>query len=467
MKCRTKIIVTLGPATEDYETIRQLIERGVSVFRLNMSHARFDWVKATVPAIRDAACNLGREVAVLMDLQGPAIRTGELAEPVMVTQGMVVEFLINDVPPAQAISTTVNYPGLAHDVKAGDLMLVDNGVIHMRVLAVTTDRVTCEVITDGKLGSRRHINLPGIKINLPALTEKDMACLDLAAETGVDFVALSFAREAAHMLELSRLLQEKGSHARVVAKIEDQEAISQIDSIIEASDTVMIARGDLGIEVHLEELPALQRHIIRRCAYFGRKVIVATHLLESMVHNPVPTRAEVTDIANAVYEQADALMLSAETSVGEYPLRCVELLDRVARRIEREKPQEDLRKGAFRPTQEHQAVLAAVELSDRLEQSRLVIFTKGGMRGHLVALERPESPVFVFSPRLDVVRVLQMARGVTAFVMEFGQTPEATVEAGLDMLKSKGLIVEGDQLVILTDATEGGQRVDSILLRQG
>ncbi|MCB1229515.1 MAG: pyruvate kinase, partial [Verrucomicrobiae bacterium] len=310
---KTKIIATLGPATDSPEMIRQLIEAGVNVFRLNMSHARHDWTRQVVADIREQSKACEKSVATLVDLQGPSIRTGVLDEPLELAPGDQIEFRNADLEPSEERSTTTNYDGLAEDVGVGDTLLVDNGVIHCKVVRKEPGRLICEVLTEGTMGSRRHINLPGVKVNLPPLTEKDRHDIDLAAELDVDFVAISFVRDARHVQELRDLLGERGCQARIVSKIEDQEAMKKLRQIIEASDAVMVARGDLGIEVYLEELPVVQRTILQECARVGRKVIVATHMLESMVENPVPTRAEVTDVANAVWEQADAVMLSGET----------------------------------------------------------------------------------------------------------------------------------------------------------
>ena len=235
----------------------------------------------------------------------------------------------------EAYSVDVNYDGLVNDISAGDTVLVDNGVIQMLVLEKRQNRIRCRVLTPGTLGSRRHINLPGVRVNLPPLTQKDLDDVRVGAEVNVDYVALSFARQSSDLEELRRVLQTLESKALIVAKIEDQSAVREIDEMIQAADVIMVARGDLGIECPMEELPIIQRKIVKQCIRFGKPVIVATHMLESMIENPVPTRAEISDVANAVFEQTDAIMFSGETTVGRYPVRCVEVFDRVARRIER------------------------------------------------------------------------------------------------------------------------------------
>ncbi|HZR79248.1 MAG TPA: pyruvate kinase, partial [Chthoniobacterales bacterium] len=332
---KTKIICTLGPATEKPAVIRQLIERGADVFRLNMSHAQHAWVRKIVPEIRKLADRATRPVGILMDTQGPAIRTGPVKQPLILKKGDLLEFTLRGAEKTQEKSVRVNYDKFEDDVSVGDTVLVDNGLIKLRVAKKKKNRVICEVITPAPLGSRRHINLPGVHVSLPALTKKDVADVNLGAQVGVDFVGLSFVRKASDLSLLRDLLVRKKSKASVLAKIEDQSAVESIEDIIKTADIVMVARGDLGIEVPMEEMPIIQRRIVKSCIRLGKPVIVATHLLESMIKNRVPTRAEITDVANAVFEQADAIMLSGETSVGRYPVECVEVLHRVATRIER------------------------------------------------------------------------------------------------------------------------------------
>lgn len=462
---KTKIIVTLGPATESEEGIAGLIRAGADIFRLNMSHAKADWVRMVAERVRAQAEACGRNVAVLVDLQGPSIRTGELTCPLELKVGDSVELTLGDAAAEIALSTSVNYPGLADDLSPGDVMLLDNGEIHLRVLATSAERVSCEALTDGTIGSRRHVNLPGVHVRLPGLTEKDHRDAALAAEVNADFVALSFAREAEHVEELRALLEGAGSRAQVVSKIEDQEAMRHLDEIILASDAVMVARGDLGIEVHIEELPIIQRHIVRQCVQLGRRVIVATHMLESMVENPSPTRAEVTDVANAAYEQADAVMLSGETSVGAYPIACVEVLDRIVSR--NEQAGANFAEGAVLKTNKQKTVKAAVVLADSLPGCKIAVFTKRGLMANYVANLRPaEAPVYAFTEDPQVVLNLCLTRSVTGFQITFAADAEGTIDRALDNLKRRGLAEAGDTVVVLSDVLGGEFVQDSIHLRQ-
>src|SRR5882757_2339581 len=331
---KTKIICTLGPATETAEVLHQMIEAGTNIFRLNMSHATHDWVRMIVPRIRAIAKELGVMVGILMDTQGPAIRTGDLPTKLDLKVDDIFEFTVRGSVSEEEYSVGVNYDGLIDDISVGDTVLVDNGNIHMEVLTKDGNKIRCRVLTSGVMGSRRHINLPGVKVNLPPLTEKDLADIEVGAEVHVDYVALSFCREPNDVEELRKVLRSHDSSARIVSKIEDQLAVKNINGIIQATDVIMVARGDLGIECPMEDLPIIQRRIVKRCLAKGVPVIVATHMLESMIANPVPTRAEITDVANAVFEQADAIMLSGETTVGKYPVKCVEVMTKVAERIE-------------------------------------------------------------------------------------------------------------------------------------
>lgn len=463
---KTKIICTLGPATESPEKLKELIQAGANIFRLNMSHAPHDWVRTVVKHIRAVSQELDVLTGILMDTQGPAIRTGDLETKLNLKVGDILDFSVRGEQSEDVHSVDVNYPGLVNDISVGDTVLVDNGVIHLKVLSKEAHHIRCQVLTPGVLGSRRHINLPGVKVNLPPLTEKDLADITLGAELGVDYVALSFCREPKDILELKRVLTEHGSQARTVAKIEDQHAVSVIDDIIKASDCVMVARGDLGIECPMEELPIIQRRIVKHCIKVGRPVIVATHMLESMIENPVPTRAEITDIANAVFEQADGIMLSGETTVGKYPVECVRVFDRVARRIEKSGGA-GFATDALTETIRRKTVKSAVALANSLPNSKIVVFTKRGlMANHFSQLRPAEAPIFAITPNAEIARRLTLNWSTLPLVMPFGANPEETIAHAEKLLAERGLVTSGDQLIILTDVIAGNERFDSIQLRK-
>ncbi|MCU0797909.1 MAG: pyruvate kinase [Akkermansiaceae bacterium] len=461
---RTKLIVTLGPATESEETIGQLIDLGVDVFRLNMSHAKHEWAARMAKSVRRLSVERQRHVAVLFDLTGPSIRTGDLKEPYSLNIGDLVEFRREGTEPTIPLSTTVNYGGMMDDVAEGRTLVVDNGTLLMEIRSRQDERIICEVKNAGTLGSRRHINLPGTRLNLPAMTEKDRNDLALAIACDADYVAGSFVRDAAHVHEIRHAIEALEGHAQVVAKIEDQEAVRNIDSIIQASDVIMIARGDLGIEVAFEELPILQRRIVKRCHELSRRVIVATQLLDSMIQNPTPTRAEVTDCSNAVFEEADALMLSGETSVGKHPLRCVDALVRIAARIERSGGL-GYGQGVLLREERQKTARAAVMLADSMPDAKLVVLTRRGVLANHTAMLRPRSAsFFAFTPKESVCRQLALTRNVTPVQMPFAANIDETIQRASALLVERGDITPGTPLVIVSDILSNHIAANSILL---
>ena len=436
---KTKIICTLGPATESPERLREMILAGANIFRLNMSHAQHDWVRKIVPTIRAIAAELDMPVGILLDTQGPAVRTGDLPTKLPLKIGDIMEFTVRGARSEELYSVNVNYDGLIDDIHEGDTVLVDNGVIHLKVLSKLNNRIRCEVLTPGELGSRRHINLPGVKVNLPPLTEKDLADIAVGAEVGIDFAALSFCREPSDVVEMRRVLAEHGSQARVIAKIEDQSAVKIIDDIIRETDAVMIARGDLGIECPMEELPIIQRKILKSALKIGRQVIVATHMLESMIENPVPTRAEVTDVANAVFEQADAIMLSGSAHFAEQT-------------------------SLINPRQK--TAHSGVVLANSFAKASLAVLTRHGHMADYTSHIRPEhATIYAITPSTVTAGHLTLNWGTLPLVMPFGNTPEESVKKAEQLLISRGLLRKGEQLIVMSDMIEGEEKFDSIQLR--
>src|SRR5206468_9062058 len=416
---KTKIICTLGPATEGIDVLRQLIEKGADIFRLNMSHADHRSAREIVPRIRQLGEEIGRPVGVLLDTQGPAIRTGDLKTDLHLNSGDVLELTVGGAKSEEPYSVDVNYQGIIDDVSVGDTILVDNGMLKLVVLEKRGGRIRCEVVTPGTLASRRHINLPGVHVNLPPLTEKDLADISLGTELGVDFVALSFVRQKSDLDELRGVLVDRRSKALIIAKIEDQLAVRAIGDMIEGADAIMIARGDLGIECPMEELSIIQRRIVKSCLRLGKPVIVATQMLESMITNPMPTRAEVTDVANAAFEQADAIMLSGETTVGKYPLKCVEVFDRIARRIERSGGANYFEHAQL-TTPRQKLVKSAVVMANELKAEAILVFTRRGSMARYTGWMRPRySQIFALCENTTVAESLALNWGVLPFVISF------------------------------------------------
>jgi pyruvate kinase len=470
---RTKIIFTLGPATESEEMLEKLILAGADIVRLNMAHAKHDWTRTVIRRIRAVSARLGRDVAIMMDIKGPEIRTGDLTVPMELKSGEIFDFTVK--PGASGAtgenaeeirSVDVNYKDLVNDIKVGDTVLVDNGLLRLEVLAKDEARIRCRVLIPGELKSKRHINLPGVKVNLPSFTDKDRGDTTVGLEEGIDFVALSFVREAKDIELLRNFLREKKSTCRIIAKIEDQSAIDNLDSIVAACDALMVARGDLGIECPFEELPVIQRRAVRACLAQGRAVIVATHMLESMISQPVPTRAEITDVANAVFELADCVMLSGETTIGKYPLECVQMLDKISRRIEAEEADGDSREPAVFIGERMKVLHAAVVLANELPRSKLLTFTRHGFMAQGLAMLRPaHSPILAFTPSPEVFRQLRLLRAVEPFLMPLANEPDATIENAISLLRREGRIVPGDKLIVATDILSQDRRVDSVQLR--
>jgi len=463
---KTKIIATLGPATETREMIGRLISAGVNVFRLNMSHATHDWVRRLVTVIRSEAAATQRFIGIMMDTQGPAIRTGELPVPLDLQPGQRFTLTMRGEKSEEERSVDVNYENFVNDIQVGDVVLIDNGAIRMKVLSKSGKRVECEVLTQGKLGSRRHINLPGVKVSLPALTAKDIEDVKLGIELAVDFIALSFVRSARDLMQLRELFPESGQRPLVIAKIEDQEALQNLDEIVREADSIMVARGDLGIEMPYEELPIIQRRIVKMCLRVGRPVIVATHMLESMIQSPMPTRAEVTDVANAVFEQADAIMLSGETTVGKYPLECIGVFDRIARRIERSGGANYFEE-AHLVTARAKLVKSAVVLADELKAEAILVITRRGhMARHTGWLRPRSSRVFAICARDDIAAGLTLCCGVTPLVVPFDMiNPENTINSALKTLTERHHLKSGNTVVIIGSILVNEQIVDAVQMR--
>jgi pyruvate kinase len=462
----TKIVSTLGPATDSAEMIGKLIDAGVNVFRLNMSHAPHDWVRRVFADIRTESAKRSRFTGILMDTQGPAIRTGDLSVPLDLKPGQKFTLTVRGEKSEEEHSVDVNYENFINDISVGDVVLMDNGAIEMKVLAKDGNKVECEVLTAGKLGSRRHINLPGVKVSLPALTAKDIKDVKLGLELGVDFIALSFVRESRDLLQLREMFEEGKPAPFVIAKIEDQEAIKNLESIVREADGIMVARGDLGIEIPYEELPIVQRRIVKTCLRIGRPVIVATHMLESMINSPMPTRAEVTDVSNAIFEETDAIMLSGETTVGKYPLKCIEVFDKISKRIERSGSAQ-FHDAAELVNPRQKLVKSAVVMANELKAAAILSFTRHGHMARYAAWMRPRySPVYAMCDNQKSANELTLSWGVTPFVMDFDFiNPQNTIEEGLKKLTESGRLQRGETVVIIGAISVGTEIVDAVQMR--
>ncbi|PXA05504.1 pyruvate kinase [Coraliomargarita sinensis] len=466
---KTKIIFTIGPATQDEATLEKLILAGVDICRINMAHADHDWSREIIRRVRKVCDRVGRHIAILMDVKGPEIRTGDVPESYQLKEGEIFDFTFG-----KGVGSTgedgvrrvdVNYPSFANDMNVGDTVLVDSGLIRLEVLEIDGQRVRCKVLIPGPMGNRRHINLPGIRVNLPALTKKDQGDVDVGIEEAIDFFALSFVREAKDLEEFHAYLEKHGSSAKIIAKIEDQQAISNLVDIIKASDGLMVARGDLGIECPFEDLPIIQTEAINCCIRNTKPVIVATHMLESMIESPLPTRAEVTDIANAIREQADCVMLSGETTVGKYPVECVETIKRIAQRIESEEGTDVIRKDIPLHLPRSMMLRSAAYLAADLNGA-LMVFTRRGIFAQKLSSLRCSVPIYAFTDNPVLFKQLLIMRGVEPTFMEFDHDHETTIQRGFERLTHSGWCKPGDPMVVITKMYAGEKLIDSTQIRE-
>jgi len=447
---RTKILATVGPACENPAVLQELILAGVDVFRLNLSHGDWEKHRYFIREIRRLNLLLGSRVGILADLQGPKMRVGKMREAYSIRPGDRVIFRVGGgelTPPY----IPVEYETLAGDVRPGDMVLVEDGRVQLRVLRTDgVKEVELEVIAGDRIASRKGINLPGRPISLPTLSEKDWADLHEIVKEAVDWVALSFVRKVEDILAVRAFLRRFGASIRVMAKIERPEALDNIEAIVAASDGVMIARGDLGVEIPIEEVPFWQKKIIETCARIGKPAVVATQMLESMIQNPTPTRAEVGDVANAVLDGADAVMLSGETSVGAFPVKAVEYMQRILHQAELdariyERKGRPLRES---PTFESDAVCwTACALASALPAKALVGLTYSGYTAYELARWRPSTDIFTFTPNPRILHTLSLLWGVRAFYYRHHEGTYETIQGILRILKDLGYVETGDRVV--------------------
>jgi len=447
MERRTKIVATLGPASDSRERLRALLEAGVDAVRFNLSHGTHSEHSEKAWLVREIAAELGRPVALIADLQGPKLRIGELAEPVVLRSGDQITVCAEDacrdgeLPIAPAVIGDVLAPG--HDV------LIDDGRVRLRVEDVKSGRARCAVVVGGTVTSHKGVNLPGVPLPIPSLTRKDMDDLDWALETGVDFVALSFVRSPADVRDLRALLEQGGSSARVIAKIEKAEAVDVLDAVLAETDAVMVARGDLGVEIGPAAVPLVQKRIIRRALELGKTVITATQMLETMIHSPEPTRAEASDVANAILDGTSAVMLSGETAIGEYPVEAVAYMDRIARAVE---PSMDYRhqlpNAGENPTIGQAMSNAACDLAEALQAKAILVPTFSGRTASAVSRLRPRRPIVALTHVDWAMRQLALEWGVTPLLITETGNVEDLWRLAIDAAREAGIAESGDRVVI-------------------
>ncbi len=442
----TKIVCTLGPATATPEAVRGLIDAGMNVARINFSHGTHEQHAETVARVRRVADEAGRPIAILGDLQGPRIRIGDLVQPFELPEG--TEWVLAPEDEAHGGEIPVTYARLADDVHDGDRILVDDGLLELVVLEVRGRKVRARVLHGGLLKSHKGMNLPGVQVSAPSITDKDREDVQFAVAHGLEYVAQSFVRRVEDIAELRALLPRD---MLIVAKVEKDSALENIESIVRASDGVMVARGDLGVELPFEEVPFAQKRIIAIANKLGRPVITATQMLESMITHPRPTRAEASDVANAILDGTDAVMLSAETAAGDYPRLAVEAMTRIIHEIERQRgaqPREAWREPGGEVSNEFAIAAASAAAVSMLKAPVLIVFTKSGFSARIVASQRPGVPILVLTDIPRTYRQLALVWGVIPELVPHCNTYEDMVRLALDVVRRRGLARKGDRAIV-------------------
>lgn len=448
---KTKIVATVGPASNNKEMLKALVKEGVDVFRLNFSHGSHADHQKVIDAVREINKEEHCSVALLLDLQGPKIRVQEMAPDIVIERGQTFTITTTQLVGNKTIAST-SYTNLPNDVKKGDVILIDDGKIELKVTEIKGIEVVTEVIYGGPLKSRKGINLPFSKVTAPSLTEKDIVDLELGLKNNIDWIALSFVRKASDIEDLRNRINKANATSRIVAKIEKPEALSNIDDVIAATDAVMVARGDLGVEIWLEEVPMVQKMLVEKCNRVGKPVIVATQMMESMIENPRPTRAETNDVANAVMDGADAVMLSAETAAGKYPLEVIRSMVRTISSVEKN-PNMYYRFRELDPNSpiyiHDSLVLSACKLAKDVGAKAIVGMTSSGYTAFKSSSYRPNANIFVFTGNKSLLTSINLVWGARAYFYDKDNSTDETIADVEAMLKSEGHVQPGDVFITL------------------
>jgi pyruvate kinase len=452
---RAKIVATLGPASSSYDQLRAIIEAGVDVARMNLSHGSYDVHEQIYRDVRKAASDLGKSVGVFVDLQGPKIRLARFKDgPVLLKKGATFKITIDDVDGDVNICGTT-FKGLPQDVNVGDFLLIDDGKVKLRATEVTDTTVTTEVEIPGQVSNNKGINLPGVAVNVPALSEKDEDDLRWGLKLGVDMVALSFVRNASDIERVHEIMREEGRKIPVIAKIEKPQAVENLEEIIDAFDAIMVARGDLGVELPLEQVPIVQKRAVELARRWAKPVIVATQMLESMISASIPTRAETSDVANAVLDGADALMLSGETSVGSFPVETVSTMARIIQSTEENGLSRIPELGTKPHTQGGAVSFAAMEIAELLGSKFVCVFTEGGDSLRRISRLRSAVPVLSFTPNEQTARELSLVWGARTYIVPKVAHTDAMFEQVDKSVLEQGMCKIGDEVVVVAGTPPG------------
>ena len=455
---KTKIVCTLGPASQSEETLTKLIENGLNVCRFNFSHGSHEEHKERMDIVKKVRDELKKPVAILLDTKGPEIRTGNFADPeVFLEEGSKFIITMADVIGNKEMCT-VSYKGLAEDVVEGDTILIDDGLVGLKVENVVGEEIHCVVENSGIVKNHKGVNVPGVKINLPALTPKDILDIEFGITQGIDFIAASFVRKASDVLAIREVLENNNAtDIQIISKIENQEGVDNLDEILQVSDGLMVARGDLGVEIPTEDIPIVQKQMIKKCNALGKPVITATQMLDSMIRNPRPTRAEVTDVANAIYDGTDAIMLSGETAAGKYPVEAVKVMAAIAKRIEETLDYDTiLRSKGLNNTNVTDAIsYATCTTAKSLTASGIVTSTSSGYTARMVSKFRPKTPIIAATPNERTSRQLSLSWGVYTVMCEQAENTDDLIDNSIEASKNEGYIHEGELVVITTGVPTG------------
>jgi pyruvate kinase len=452
---RAKIVATLGPASSSYENLRAIIEAGVDVARMNLSHGSYDVHEQIYKDVRKAASDVGKSVGVFVDLQGPKIRLTKFKDgPVFLEKGATFKITIDEIDGDVNICGTT-FKGLPGDVKVGDFLLIDDGKVKLRAVEVSDTTVTTEVEIPGQVSNNKGINLPGVAVNVPALSEKDEDDLRWALKLGVDMIALSFVRNATDIERVHEIMREEGRKVPVIAKIEKPQAVENLEEIIDAFDAIMVARGDLGVELPLEQVPLVQKRAVELARRWAKPVIVATQMLESMISSSIPTRAETSDVANAVLDGADALMLSGETSVGSFPVETVTTMAKIIQSTEENGLSRIPDLGTKPHTQGGAVSFAAMEIAELLGSKFVCVFTEGGDSLRRISRLRSAVPVLSFTPNEQTARQLSLVWGSQTYIVPKVQHTDAMFEQVDKSVLEEGMCKIGDEVVVVAGTPPG------------
>ncbi len=449
---KTKIVATIGPSSSTRAVLEKLVDAGMNVARLNFSHGTYEEHGEVIKTIRSLSRTMNRPIGILLDLQGPKIRIGALKDgkPIDLKTGGTIRITTHKiVGTADKVSTT--YSKLTDDVKKGDDILVDDGLIELKVLFKRKDTIKCKVINGGVLKEHKGINLPGVDVSAPSLTEKDRRDLNFGIKVGVDYFALSFVRKAEDLRQIKKFIKRQGHNTPVIAKIEKPEAVDNLDEILEATDAIMVARGDLGVELNPEQVPCIQKRIIAAAIRANKPVITATQMLESMSFNPIPTRAEASDVANAIFDGTDAIMLSGETASGKYPVRAVKMMAKIAGRAENSEFMKFNLHQEKNPTDlvPHAVAHSAVNILQELNAKGIVVFSVSGSTAKLISKKRPSKPVYAFTPNPRVYNRLALIWGLTPLFIANIDNARRLIQASENILMDKQIARTDDLIIIV------------------